>query len=483
MAAVHSRTLRAAAPALLALTLAACPGDNDAPAAQPETAEPAAGTTVTTGPVPPLPPGLPAPYLSGNIPTTVPTPPDSAQTPEQLRPWFDVFSWQSFIALNWPASSDTSTRGMPQSPTDSTAFLSAANGNGQLLTWGTYKESWEIFGQGSARPTSFDTWDAPVEPCGGNLPYGEKAFEFISKGNSLFNTAAESFSFPLVDQRLGYARFEVRYNRAQYDTMRGPDADSTRWLYLSRNLANAMPFQMPASTGTSVGSIMIKAAWRPLTAQDDTTRYYHVRALVDNGGGQGCQSTLLGLVGFHIAQKTTDFPQWIWSTFEHVSNVPGPGSVPNAQGTYSYNNGTANPLTPGGWANRPQQIGLLPENQRVATQVTRLNPIPTTPAGSSTGTINDIYQSYLGNTVWANYQLVMTQWPSQPSQFTLPDSGGVYPSGSGFPFPQFGATNTTMETYFQSRGDAQPAGGNSCMQCHWQTSKSDFSWGLIRRAH
>jgi hypothetical protein len=480
MAAVHPRTLRAAAPALLALALAACPGGGDAPAAESEAA-PSGSGGVTTGPVPALPPGLPAPYLSGNVPTEVPPRPDSAQTPEQSRPWFDVFSWQSFIALNWPASTDTTTRGNPQSPSDSSAFLNAANG--QLLTWGTYKESWELFGQNNARPTAFDTWSAPVEPCGGNLPYGQKAFEFISKGNSLFNTAAESFSFPLVDQQLNYARFEVRYNRAQYDTMRGPDADSTKWLYLSRNWAGNIPFQMPASTGSSVGSIMIKAAWRPLTAQDDTTRYYHVRALVDNGGGRGCQPTLMGLVGFHIAQKVDTFPQWIWSTFEHVSNVPGPGSVPNAQGKYSYNNGTNNPLTPGGWANRPDSITLVPQDQRVATQVTRLNPIPTTPAGASTADINNIYQSYLKNTVWANYQLVMTQWPSQPGQFTMPDSGGVYPSGAGVPFPQFGATNTTMETYFQSRGDAQSAGGNSCMQCHWQASKTDFSWGLNRRAH
>ena len=45
---------------------------------------------------------LPAPRLSGNIPTTL-APHPAGLTPEQARPWFDVFSWQSFIAVNWPA--------------------------------------------------------------------------------------------------------------------------------------------------------------------------------------------------------------------------------------------------------------------------------------------------------------------------------------------------------------------------------------------
>ena len=64
-----------------------------------------------------------------------------AHSPEQSRPWFDVFSWQSFIALNWPASSQG--RGSPDRPDDPGAFLNMANGS--LVVWGSYKESWELF--------------------------------------------------------------------------------------------------------------------------------------------------------------------------------------------------------------------------------------------------------------------------------------------------------------------------------------------------
>ena len=35
-----------------------------------------------------------------------------------------------------------------------------------------------------------------------------------------------------------------------------------------------------------------------------------------------CSENEVALVGLHIAIKTTDRPQWIWSTFEQVDNVP-----------------------------------------------------------------------------------------------------------------------------------------------------------------
>jgi hypothetical protein len=197
--------------------------------------------------------------------------------------------------------------------------------------------------------------------------------------------------------------------------------------------------------------------------------------------GNTCQPVLMGLVGLHIAQKQVGFPEWIWSSFEHVSNVPGTGARQTGNpARYSFNNGLDTPQSVNGYSYRPDT--LMPPNPR-PVQVSRVNDIPSTPAGSSTQDINRIYQSFLQNTVWSNYQLVMTQWPSDPGNFVLVDSGGIYPANSGAAFPVWGAVNTSMETYFQNRADAQPAGGNSCMSCHYQAGKTDYSWGLIRRAH
>ena len=39
-----------------------------------------------------------------------------------------------------------------------------------------------------------------------------------------------------------------------------------------------------------------------------------------------CSKSAVALVGLHIAIKTLSRPQWVWSTFEHVDNVPPAGA-------------------------------------------------------------------------------------------------------------------------------------------------------------
>ena len=124
-------------------------------------------------------------------------------------------------------------------------------------------------------------------------------------------------------------------------------------------------------------------------------------------------------------------------------------------------------------------------------EVSRIYKIPDTPVakhanfpdGLSTQGLNKTYQKLLAGTVWRHYQLVITQWPTEPGQFLVQNNGGVYPQDSGQPFPVNGAVNTVMETYFQSPADAAGAGGNSCMSCHYGADRSDFSWVLQGRAH
>ena len=53
-------------------------------------------------------------------------------------------------------------------------------------------------------------------------------------------------------------------------------------------------------------------------------RYYVVpgAAVFDERWGR-CTARDIALVGLHIVTKTRSRPQWIWSSFEHVDNVPG----------------------------------------------------------------------------------------------------------------------------------------------------------------
>jgi len=463
------------------------------------TATSTAAATTTAPPDQPLPacypkftPGgtsqMPPISISGNIPLFVPLP-TQINSPTQIRPNFDWFSWEQFIALNWPASSQG--RGNPLSPNDPNVFKKPPANTPTV--WSTYKANWELFDQGNQRPTPFDSYDVPVPPtCGtGTVPGAGsmKTLVMTSKGNSVLNDGVQAFSFPLVDTTKEYVMYEVRYARQPYDFMRGTDNNPSSWLYLAKNVPDSQ-ITMPATTSTSsggkenkLGSIMIKAAWRDMAAvpKDQWTRYYTVPAQVFDPTTQKCAATTVGLVGLHITQKLEQFPEWIWSTFEQVdvlaSNqqssllAPCPATDPACQQN--------------GYKNQPTSTNLDPDQSaRVPVQALRLNPIPTTPTGASTVDVNASFQSALAGTPWAYYQLVITQWPTSNAagSYRAPNDGGSYPCTCGLPFPVTGAVNLTMETYFQS-ASAAAGSGNGCMSCHFGAAYTDFSWGLNRRPH
>jgi hypothetical protein len=462
----------------------------------------AAPKSVATAPAEPLPacypavatggPSvLPAVAITGNIPLYVPLP-SVINSPTQIRPYFDWFSWAEFIALNWPASS--TGRGNPQSPNDPSAFKNAAAGTPTV--WSTYKANWELFDQGNARPTPFDSYTVAVPPTCGSAPAPGgakmKTLVMTSKGNSVLNDGVQAFSFPLVDNTKQYVMYEVRYGRQPYEFMRGTDNNPKSWLYLAKNLVPPAQITMPPTqsikSGVSqvdqLGSLMIKAAWRDMAGvpKDQWTRYYVVPAEVFDPATQKCAETSVGLVGLHVVQKLDQFPEWVWSTFEQVDVLAA-----NQQNTLL-------PPCPAGDAacqqngfkNRPPSTNLDPNvSARVPVQTLRLNPIPSTPAGASTLDANTAFQTALAGTPWANYQLVVTQWPfaaNDPTQYKPPDQRGSYPCTCGLPFPVTGAVNLTMETYFQS-ASAAAGSGNSCMSCHFGAAYTDFSWGLKRRPH
>jgi hypothetical protein len=434
----------------------------------------------------PFPQSVPPAVISGNMLYSVPLP-GQINTPLQIRPNFDYFSWQSFIALNWP---DTGGRGVPDQPNNPSIFMSAPPGT--PVVWGTYKDAFNLFGQGSQRPSPWDGPDAAPSPC----QAGSKALIFTTKGDTALMQTKQAFSFPLIDQRANYVHYDIRYGQAEYNFIRGQDNDQTSWLYLLKNLApkeNAqVGLQMPMTTASPnvLGSIMVKAAWRTKTDKDDSSRYYTVDAQIFDPQARTCTPAKVLLVGLHIAHKVSPFTEWVWSTFEQVDNVPpdsdiSPQPAPPPNG-YSFNNGTNNPPTVGGYDHKP---AAPPMPSPAPVQVTRVNAIPNTPPGASTRDFNAYYQQLLKGTVWQYYQLIVTQWPFNPGlpadggSFMLMQNGGIYPQNAGNAFPVYGAVNSTMETYFQTQNDAAGAGGNSCMSCHYRAGQSDFSWGLNRRAH
>ena len=106
------------------------------------------------------------------------------------------------------------------------------------------------------------------------------------------------------------------------------------------------------------------------------------------------------------------------------------------------------------------------------------------PIDAATQQLNAQFQAALQGTVWANYQLVSTQWPTNPAN----DCQVPSPTNPlGTPAPTFLA-NTTLETYIQG---TTPQASSSCMECHNnattkvtqspRTSFADFTY-LLERA-
>jgi hypothetical protein len=374
-----------------------------------------------------------------------------AGLPEIFRP-FDNFSWRAFIALNWPALGGAANRGLP----DQTKKL----GDPGPRVWETYKARYEVFLPGAPEPAKWDTFDGR-NPCGQSVSNQVKTLSAFNKFAD-FNQADKDITKianPLIAQNRTYTRYEVRMNRQEFDSI-----DANKW-YIRGNLPTK---DKPGKF--NLGSIEVKAAWRILNERDTPAiraRFYVAKdTLVFDpvkskaAGAVVCDKQDVALVGFHIVIKTPLRPQWIWSSFEHVDNVPpigiGDDREPDAKLAgvpYSYND----PSKPQALDAPPEGITTIhePEADPNPTQVIRKFKIQ-----SDTMKLNREYWALDGikGTVWANYMLVMTQWPTK----VAPEN----PTNSGKPFPDGGSNlaNTTMETYHQSMG---------CMECHQVVSNKD----------
>ena len=89
---------------------------------------------------------------------------------------------------------------------------------------------------------------------------------------------------------------------------------------------------------------MLKVSWKILSRRRDPGQNFpHGQCsrfdpteFAECGSGHACTRNL-GLIGFHAVHKTASRPQWIWTSFEHVKNVPDKDEVATKKFDGPYN--------------------------------------------------------------------------------------------------------------------------------------------------
>jgi hypothetical protein len=369
--------------------------------------------------------------------------------------FFDDYSWRAFIAVIWPAA--IGQRGQPDTSKSVT--------DGGPRVFETYKSAWEVFHTDGSAPADWNSYDkAQFNACNATASFGDVILASFSKFSDLGQAGNGSLVGPLVAQNQTYTRYLIGFNKVGFDQI------SSDTLY--RRPTPPAKFNVTFSNS----ALDVKSAWILMDNIPHPERYYKKTALVLDPKSGTCSPATVGLVGLHIVQKTPTRPQWIWSTFEQVDNVPP--SDPAGPGPFNFNNGKGDPMPEG----NPYPINPLILPTPAPFNVTRLIPI-----NASTVNTNNAYRNLLkaargdgeagaDGSVWQYYQLVMTQWPISPSRPDLPGTPANTFPGAADHSSAF--TNMTMETFDQVQ-NGQPFIQGGCMNCHNFTRvQTDFLWSL-----
>lgn len=182
----------------------------------------------------------------------------------------DIFSWQEFIALNWP--SRAGQRGVP----DWSKKITDAGSR----VWETWKEENEIYLKDGAKPSP---WNAPekipefckMEDVSKHFFRTQKIDDVL---DSTIQAAAADGTLPatLTDQKGHVVRYEIRLNKGMFDYI------VEHRLYDGR-IQNAVK-----SVSFPDGAILVKAGWREAGADEEG--FYHTVRLYSWRGQQFLQT-------------------------------------------------------------------------------------------------------------------------------------------------------------------------------------------------
>jgi hypothetical protein len=381
-------------------------------------------------------PGLNFPTPSSKLPFDVTFGADLEKEHKQQA--FDLFSWASFIALNWPAGGSGEPIGKSLGDEPNAARV-----------WETFISAPQVFKKHGAAPDPWGTESSVDKALNPELRKGQRLLVSPTK-NVLAEYLQAGFQGaefpPIADVNGNYVLYEIRLNKVSYEYIITNNLynQAGQTAFLGRPAApNTVEFPMGSNATSTRGSVEIKAMWKQIGCGDDPKKFYTIQAIrIDPVTKKPSPCPILfGLVGLHIVTRTTNAPKWIWSTFEHKDNAPDVGSRPS-QSHYSFFV-PSKQLPASGFGFKPPDCKPVC-NPTTPTQIARVlnNNLINAPW---TQNLNAQMQARLAGTVWANYRLVSTQWLDLTDGRFIPCQ----------------LTNTVAETYFQN----DPRAG-SCIRCH-----------------
>lgn len=434
-----------------------------------------------------------------------------------LNEAFNRYSWQAFMAIQWPVKED----GTPlPNFTDS--------GDPSWLGW---KEAFQVYRADGQKPAP---WGSPRSASGLGLNsdiLGDSDARVVLSSRTPthpdnFNIADETdqaFAGKLYDQNGNVVVYEVLMNEVEFDYVVENQLYNINGQLTYTSTGAIADFPAGDYNEGYLGAVEIKFAWKILEDSDIKSRYFTDEGYIeqtDSNGGTVLVKKDLGLIGMHISQKTPTGKQWVWSTFEHIDNLtqnvvevdgkrtiihptlrdPGCEICPE---NYDVSNGTTFKFIENAKGNYWQLTGkdsagndsIYPERYYadspvMKTQAFRMVDIPV-----RVKNINDQMQAYFAQegSVWQYYELIDTQYPldqnlppapNGANDNMVPESVVNKPGGD----PNIALlTNLTMETFFQDGTqnasnlmEGNPPnpttifGTESCMGCH--SSAGIYTW-------